>query len=69
MRADGRTKFTGHILFSNDIAIFCPAGTIGQRVRLLSIRDLKVQSSSLWSGVALFANLFSFASSTLRSLR
>ena len=55
--------------FLNDIAIFCPAGTIGQRVRLLSVRDLKVQSSSLWSGVALFADFWSFTSSTLRSLR
>ena len=69
MRADGRTQSKDHIAFPNDITIFCPAGTIGQRVRLLSIRDLKVQSSSLWSGVALFANFWSFASSTLRSLR
>ena len=43
------------MLFSR-IGIFCPAGTIGQRVRLLFDRDLKVQSSSLWSGVALFAD-------------
>ena len=69
MRADGRAESKYHNAFSNNIATFCPAGTIGQRVRLLSIRDLKVQSSSLWSGVALFANFWSFASSTLRSLR